>query len=198
MKIYASMKILNKELLSKLNIKSQYGEFALFSIIQYLFEEYYYSRPFIAKEKMEITTYTLIKDYALSLDIVNNNKIRDYIQKMNMGGLYSYLNFIEELSDKYVQVSVDEIIKKEKLFISEEKLERIDFFLEQVLQRESIYTDNFDGYSMLPKLNRNWNQYLLVGIIRTYFKDKYVVENTTNFYDTTSFIIRRIEDGRKE
>lgn len=198
MKIYASMKILNKELLSKLNIKPQYGEFALFSIIQYLFEEYYYSRPFIAKEKMEITTYTLIKDYALSLDIVNNNKIRDYIQKMNMGGLYSYLNFIEELSDKYVQVSVDEIIKKEKLFISEEKLERIDFFLEQVLQRESIYTDNFDGYSMLPKLNRNWNQYLLVGIIRTYFKDKYVVENTTNFYDTTSFIIRRIEDGRKE
>ena len=45
---------------------------------------------------------------------------------------------------------------------------------------------------MLPKLDRAWNKYLLVGIIRSYFKDEYEIENTERFYDTTEFIIRRV------
>ena len=53
-------------------------------------------------------------------------------------------------------------------------------------------TEEFNGYFMLPKLDRTWNKYLLVGIIRSYFRDEYEIENTTRFYDTTDFIIRRI------
>lgn len=197
-KIYSSLNFLNKELLSKLNIKSQYGDFALFSIIQYLYKDYYYNRPYISLEENEISTYSLIKDYALSLEKINYNKIKEYIQKMNMGGLYSYLNFIEDISDEYIQISVDELIRKEKFNISDEDLEKIHNLLEQVLKRGSLKTENFDGYFMLPKLGKSWNQYLLVGIIRTYFKNEYIVENTDKFYDSTNFIVRRIENGGKK
>ena len=191
-KIYSSLNFFNKELLLKLNIKPQYGDFALFSIIQYLYKDYYYNRPYISLDENETSTYSLIKDYALSLEKITYNKIKEYTQKMNMGGLYSYSNFIEELSDEYVQVSVDEMIRKDKLNISSENLDKIHDFIELVLQRGSLKTENFDGYFMLPKLERNWNQYLLAGIIRTFFKNEYIVENTSKFYDSTNFIIRRV------
>lgn len=191
-KIYSSLNFFNKELLLKLNIKPQYGDFALFSIIQYLYKDYYYNRPYISLEENETSTYSLIKDYALSLEKITYNKIKEYTQKMNMGGLYSYANFIEELSDEYVQVSVDEMIRKDKFNISSENLDKIHNFIELVLQRGSLKTENFDGYFMLPKLERNWNQYLLAGIVRTFFKNEYIVENTGKFYDSTNFIIRRV------
>ena len=46
---------------------------------------------------------------------------------------------------------------------------------------------------MLPKLEKTWNKYLFVGIIRSYFNEEFEIENTTNYYDTTDFIIRRIK-----
>lgn len=45
---------------------------------------------------------------------------------------------------------------------------------------------------MLPKIEKPWNKYLLVGIIRSYFDEEFEVENTANQYFSTDFIVRRI------
>ena len=192
-KIYASLSIMNKELLNKLHITSRFGHFELFSIIQYLYKnEYYYSRPNISLEKNAVTSNMLIKEYIKRLEKFNYADVKNYLYKMNIHSIYSYLNFMEELSDEYIQISKDTMIKKEKLELTEEKLNPIKEFMDLALKEQEIVTNNFDGYYMLPKINRTWNKYLLVGIIRTYFKDEYEVENTTNSYDSTDFIIRRI------
>ena len=83
------------------------------------------------------------------------------------------------------------MIRKEELNLKQEQLEKIEELMELLLKNRELKTEHFDGYFMLPKLNRSWNKYLLIGIIKTYFKEKYEVENTTNFYDTTDYIIRR-------
>ena len=70
--------------------------------------------------------------------------------------------------------------------------EKIEEFMDLLLKNKEIKTDDFDGYFMLPRLTRGWNKYLLIGIIKTFFREKYDIQNTTNFYDTTDFIIRRI------
>lgn len=193
-KIYANLSIMNREILNKLHITARFGDFELFSIIKNLFkEDYYYSRPVISKEENFTTSsYLLIKEYVRKMDKFNYNDIKNYIYKMHIGGIWSYINFMEDLSDEYVQINKDSMMKIEKFEISEDKLERIKEFIDLLLKGKEFRTDNFDGYFMLPKLNKPWNKYLLIGIIRSYFKDEYEIENTTKFYDTTEFIVRRI------
>ena len=193
-KIYASLNIMNKNLYNKLNITARFGDFELFSIIQHLYKDnYYYSRPIISKEEEFTTTaYTLIKEYAKRLNVFSYNDIKRYVYKMNLGGLSSYLNFMDDLSDEYVQINKDSMIRKEELNLTREQLEKIEEFMDLLLKNKEIKTDDFDGYFMLPRLTRGWNKYLLIGIIKTFFREKYDIQNTTNFYDTTDFIIRRI------
>ncbi len=193
-KIYASLNIMNKNLYNKLNITARSGDFELFSIIQNLYKnDYYYSRPIISREEEFITTsYMLIKEYAKRLNIFSYNDIKRYIYKMNLGGLSSYLNFMDDLSDEYIQINKDSMVRKEELNLASEQLEKIEEFMDLLLKNKEMKTDEFDGYFMLPRLTRGWNKYLLIGIIKTYFREKYDIQNTTNFYDTTDFIIRRI------
>lgn len=193
-KIYASLNIMNKNLFNKLNITSRFGDFELFSIIQHLYKnEYYYSRPIISKEEEFTTTsYMLIKEYAKRLNIFSYSDIKRYIYKMNLGGLQSYLNFMDDLSEEYIQINKDSMIRKEELNLTKEQLQKIEEFMDLLLKNNQLKTDDFDGYFMLPKLKRGWNKYLLIGIIRAYFREKYDIQNTTNFYDTTDFVIRRI------
>ena len=193
-KIYANLNIMNKELFNKLHITAKFGDFELFSIVQYLFkDDYFYSRPIISiQEDFTTSSYLLIKEYVSRLEKFNYTDIKNYIYKMNIGGLYSYMSFMEDLSDEYVQVGKDSMIKKDKFNISEENLLKIKELVDLILKNNNLKTEEFNGYFMLPKLDRSWNKYLLVGIIRSYFKDEYEIENTTRFYDTTDFIIRRI------
>jgi hypothetical protein len=193
-KIYASLSIMEKNLFNKLNITSRFGDFELFSIIQYLYKDnYFYSRPIISiEEEFTTTSYLLVKEYVRRLNMFSYADIKKYLYKMNLGGLSSYLNFMDDLSDEYVQVSKDSMIKKEELQLTQEQLEKFEKFIDLLLKNKELKMDDFDGYFMLPKLNRGWNKYLLIGIIKTYFKEKYEIQNTTNFYDTTDFIIRRV------
>ena len=99
---------------------------------------------------------------------------------------------MDDLSDEYIQVNKDSMIRKDELSLTNEQLQKIDNFMELLLKNKEIKTDDFDGYFMLPRLTRGWNKYLLVGIIKTYFREKYDIQSTSNFYDKTDFIIRRI------
>ena len=112
---------------------------------------------------------------------------------MNLGIIYSYLNFMEDMSEDYVQFNKDSMIKKENINISEGQLSKIHEFITIAITEKGLQTNNFDGYFMLPKLEKTWNKYLLVGIIRSYFNEEFEIGNTTNYYDTTDFIIRRIK-----
>ena len=190
-KIYAKLRISNQELFDKLHLKR--GHFELFSIINYLYKDYFYCRPFISKEKITKTTDMLIKEYAQSLEMFNHEKIQNYIQRMNIGGLYSYLTFMEDMSDDYVQINIDTMIRKDKFKITNEQIQRIEKLIDLILDNyKCISTENFNGYAMLPKLEMPWNKYLLIGIIRSFLDERFQVENTVNSYNKTEFIIRRI------
>ena len=194
-KIYASLAIKNKELLSKLHITSRFGDYELYYIIKNLYKnDYYFSRPIISiEENFNTSAYVLAQEYVKRLEKFNYGDVKSYLYKMNLGILYSYLNFMEDMSKDYVQFNKDSMIKKENLNINEEQLSKIHEFMVIAINEKGLQTNNFDGYFMLPKLEKTWNKYLLVGIIRSYFNEEFEIENTTNYYDTTDFIIRRIK-----
>lgn len=197
-KIYTHLRIFEEELLKRLNITAKFADFELFSILQYIFrDKYYFNRPLMSRvEEFETTAYAIIKEYTYKLDKFTYSDLKDYIARMNFASIANYTAFMEELSDEYVQVSKDGMMKKEIFELKDEKLEKIDEVLDMILKRDEIKTENFDGYFLFPKLNKAWNKYLLVGIIRSYLDEKYEIINTTIFYDTTDFIIRRKKYGK--
>ncbi len=191
-KIYAKMSLTNKELLEKLHLT--HGQFTLFSLMKYLYPDLYYSRPLVSTKVMEQkSSYALIKNHAQKFDKFDHNTILDYVDKMNIGGLYSYLEFMDDMSDEYVQINIDTMVRKEKLGITQEQLTQLNQLLDLIFDKyNELDTSVFKGYQMLPKMSVQWNKYLLIGIIRSYFDEQFVIENKNNMYNNTDFVIRRL------
>ncbi len=191
-KIYAKLGLTEKDLFDKLHLT--HGQFTLFSMMKYLYPDLYYSRPLISTKVMEQkSSYALIKNHAQKFDKFDHNTILDYISKMNIGGLYSYLEFMDDMSDEYVQINVDTMVRKEKLGITPEQLKELSKLLDLIFDKyNELDTSVFKGYQMLPKMPIAWNKYLLIGIIRSYLDDKYEIENKNNMYNNTEFVIRRL------
>ena len=102
-----------------------------------------------------------------------------------------YIKFFIDISDQFVQVSVDTLIDKKSLVISDDFVEKIR--KEMVYYIKSfgpIETSKYIGYSVLPSIDLKWNKYLLVGIIRTFLNDELEIEYTDKTYNKTDFIIK--------
>lgn len=197
-KLYTRLSIVNKSLL--INLKVAFDSFSLFSIIRALNKNKYgFNRPIISKNigDESVNSYSLVTTFASKLNSFNLNIINNYIGKMNIRGLYSYLSFMEDMSDNYVQVSMDTMYRKDVFQFSPETLEKIKVLLDLlILKFEKIDTSEFKGYHMFPKCFFPWNKYLMVGIVRTFFQNEYQVENTEKFYNLTDFIIKKIHNNK--
>ena len=192
-KLFSILKKDNPTLLERLNVIND--SYALFSLVYVLFNnQYSVNRPLISKESDEtIYGYTLINNFIRSQDSFDNTTISNYVNRVQITGLYSYLEFMEEKSDDFVQINISTMVSKDKFDISNDQLKKIDDFLIMFFDIcDSIDLSQFHGYSFLPELSYPWNKYLLVGIIRSYFSNKYTIKNTTGNFKTTDFIIEQI------
>lgn len=190
-KIYAQLKLQRKDLFAELNLTN--GAFELFSLLKVLFPQYFYKRPFISLHTSEIDNrYTVIKKYVDGLDSFNKKDIDSFISKMNIGNIYNYLQFMEYISDEFVQIDADTMVKKEKFNISNVELEEINRIMNFLLDKYKVLdTKYIKNYSLFPKIKYSWNKYMLVGILRTYFPEYYDIKNISNTYLNVDFEIRR-------
>lgn len=189
--VYSKLIQTNQELLNKLKIVND--NFSLFSLLRTLFkDDFGFSRPLISKSKEKTrSSYSMIASYVNTLDQFSFKTINDYTSKMNIRGLYSYLMFMEDMSDNFVQINIDTMCKKDKFVLSNITLNEIKEDLNLMFSRfNTIDTKTFNGYQIFPKLQYNWNKYLLVGIIRTYLANEFEIINTSSKYDDNDFIIK--------
>jgi hypothetical protein len=189
-KLFGRLSLTNSDLLKRLKICDD--QFSFFSLAKYLFKDsFYFRRPLIAIEQEACSG--VYEKYVEKLDTFNIDTIRSFSSKMGLRGLYSYSDFMDEMSDSFVQINIDTMIKKERLGLSEKTLGEIDEMLNLIFTKyDSIDTKSFSGYQMFPDVKYHWNKYLLSGILKSYFGGKYEVDNTDSVYDKTDFIIRRI------
>ena len=74
---------------------------------------------------------------------------------------------MDAMSDEFVRVSMDKMVKKKMLNLTKETLHLIRSVVETSVDYSSkIDTRTFKGYGMFPKINYPWNKYLLTGILR--------------------------------
>ena len=192
-KVFSRMMLTNKPLLDDLKIIDD--QFSMFSLLKYLYgDKYYFSRPLISLDKDGISSQeAVVREYVSKLDKFNLKTIKSYQQKLSLRGLYSYLEFMEDMSDEYTQVNVDTMVKKELLGVTENFVKEFSDMFNLIFSKSEIVdTRKFNGYMLLPTLEYKWNKYLLVGVIRTFYNDAYSVENTSSFYNNADFIIRKI------
>ena len=190
-KIYSRMKIYHADLLDKVSFLNNH--YIFFSYLEKRFNSYFYRRPYISKsQSTELSVNAIISNYVDSLDYFNNSIIDSFCTKMHLRKLYSYLDFIVEKSDKFVQVDIKNCIKKEKLSLDNKRLGEIkyeiDFYINSFGVIDTRTYNNFNGY---PYLGYKWSKYLLAGIVRSYFGEQYTIEYTDTSYIQTDFIIRR-------
>ena len=193
-KVFSRMMLTNKPLLDDLKIIDD--QFSMFSLLKYLYgDKYYFSRPLISLDKDGISSQeSVVREYVSKLDKFNLKLIKSYQAKLSLRGLYSYLEFMEDMSDDYTQVNVDTMVKKELLGVTDNFIKEFSEMFSLIFSKSEIVdTRKFNGYMLLPSLEYKWNKYLLVGVIRTYFNDVYEVENTSKFYNYADFIIRKIK-----
>lgn len=192
-KVYARLMLQNDLLLKKLKIQSY---FSLFSLAKYSLKKYYiFKRPFIFDKSFGsgLNSFELVVNYASSLEYFNKEIIDSFIQKMNIRDLLNYSDFIEIMSDNYVQISNGTLVKKEKIKINNDDLNRLSDLLDLIINKSGdIDTKEFSGYSMLPTLNYKWNKYLLAGIVRTFLTEEYTVDNYGSDYRVADFIIKKV------
>lgn len=191
-KIYARIKLLKEKYNIHLEMINHY--FDLYSVIQYLFpHDYYYSRPYISTDSnISLSRVDLLRNYLNNFNSFTNDDVRKYLTRMNIRGIYSYLLFMDSMSDIFVQIDVDKMVKKDLVGADENSIRNIKKTINLLLNNfNEIDTRKFNGYSMFPKLKYGWNKYLLAGITRTFLSDDFVVDYTENKYKTTDFIIRR-------
>lgn len=193
-KVFSRMMLTNKPLLDDLKIIDD--QFSMFSLLKYLYgDKYYFSRPLVSLDKDGISSQeSVVREYVSKLDKFNLKLIKSYQAKLSLRGLYSYLEFMEDMSDDYTQVNVDTMVKKELLGVTDNFIKEFGEMFSLIFSKSEIVdTRKFNGYMLLPSLEYKWNKYLLVGVIRTYFNDVYEVENTSKFYNYADFIIRKIK-----
>ena len=188
-KLYGKLYYEEPDLLKNLNfIKNHFG---LFSLIKQIFKnDYFFRRPKIAKS-MEALEDPL-KTYILGLEEYDKKIVDDYLNNRGLSPLHSYLDFIDEMSEEFVQVSIDKMIKKDSLSLSDIDLNRIGTILMGLFNlTKKIEVSLLKNFTTFPKLNIVWTHYVLVGIIRSYLDDKFEITNDGAMYDKVKFFVTK-------
>ncbi len=190
-KLYARTRLLNESLMEEIKIFD--SEFAFFSLVSALLEgKYYFRRPYISCDSsIDLSHGSLIVNYINTLQKFNPQILQTYVNKMHLRYLDSYLDFLISNSEKFVQINIDTAVKKELLMLNENSLLNIKNNINYYINSFGpIDSRKYNDYSHLPRLRVGWNKYLLVGIIRTFLSDDYIIEYTDSMYNMTDFIIR--------
>lgn len=189
-KLYGYLKITSDPVLNEIPlVKNSFDMFSLVSF--FLKDSFYFSRPFISKNKEILTNNSILRNYLLKQDFFNHLSVVSFCNKIQIK-LYDYLSLLIDMSDEFVQVSIDRAERKDVFNIDTNYLDEIKKdLLFYINSFGEVNLSTFRGYSSFPKLGREWNKYLLVGIIRTYLNNDFDVEYTDSQYNQTNFIVRR-------
>ncbi len=189
-KLFGRMILIHKnEMVSLGKMNNSVGLYKICSIL--LKTKFYFKEPYISKEPiMDLTNDQIIYSYAYSLEEFTINDLSNYAEKMHLKKLDNYLAFINDSADDYVQVDRDRLISKNILKINDDLLRLIKKeLLFYINSFGKIDSEKYCGFSALPKINFEWNKYLLIGIIRSYFMDSFEIEYTINNYKKLAYII---------
>nr|MCR4661531.1 hypothetical protein [Clostridia bacterium] len=193
-KLYSRLSIINKELINRYDLYGNPNK--LFILCSIYINDFYYSQPFICLEKeAKMTNLDVIVKFIYENSEFTISDINNYINKMHLKRIRLYQEIIEEIGDDYVQINKEKYISKDIFNIDEEQLEQIKDELSFYINTKKILnSDDYRGYMMLPNLDYEWNEFLLLGIVRTYLKQSFKIIYKGKYTINEGYLLLDIKD----
>ncbi len=171
----------------------------LFSVLQILFaDDFKFKRPMVGSHDAVFETSNEIVDgYLASKNTVKLMRLRKYIDVKTGNAPDKYITVFEIVKNKwneFVAVDVDTIVRKETISISEKELVRLDVVIDMLLEQKdtlNIEEDIVEKFFFKEIAGMQSNRYLILGLVNTFFHDKYEVSAEGNKYRGGTFFINK-------
>ncbi|MDH7578820.1 MAG: sigma factor-like helix-turn-helix DNA-binding protein [Bacillota bacterium] len=179
-KIYSDIYVLENDFLLSNNIE---GHVALCSVFNFLFpDDYEFSRPYIAPKGSTATTFdAVLREYLSSFDEVYISDLKEYIESMKKGN-FSVSVLLDDISDEFIRVDSDLLIRKDRLDLSEDIIECIEeTTLALIGDTGYLSVKKIIDYMFYPDIGVKWTPFLLVSVVK-YFCKRLKIINTAADY----------------
>jgi len=180
----------DKSMLERLFIENQYQ---LFSVLKtYLEDEFELQRPFFAEKGIIIErAEERLRDYLKSNGEVLIEDLTDYARE-NKLPLNSIIDFINSQNDTFIFKDKATISKIDIIGVNKYKLQ----FAEDILGTAMNYDDflslkRFNKFSLMPKINCEWNQWLLYSVINKWSDRFIAITSARQFKQSYVIVIKK-------
>jgi len=155
--------------------------FCAYSIIEYLFrDEFQFSRPYIAKNGMEIdSTGNKLRGIIYSRDEITIDEISGFA-KENYFQIQSMLEYINGYNDKFVLKNNNTLIRIDSAGVNEDIAEQIENIIANIIT-ETIPIVDLGIWDKLPKINIPWTEWLVYSVINKWGKKTIVATSSNQF-----------------
>lgn len=193
-RLYSKLRIFNKDLFNEMGyIQNGY---ALYSYCKWAYkDEFFFRRPYISKSgDFSLNALDILYKYLKELPKFDKRVMDEYIHKMAIHHGFNFVEVAEDLSEDFVQVGPINMVRKDYFTIKDYELNDIKETVSLIVKSQGQLNGKyFTGYEMLPTIpGYRWNQYMLAGIIQSYFGDHFILERTSNNSSHYDYIIKAI------
>ena len=167
------------------------GHIALYSVFNCLFpNDYEFSRPFIAPKGSSATTFNaVVQDYLSNFDEVYISELKDYVENIR-GGNISVSSLLDDISDEFIRVDSDLLIRKDRLVLSEGVMENIEeTTLALIGDTGYLSVKKMDDYIFYPDIGVKWSPFLLVSLIKHFSKKLKIINSTADYRYLNEIIV---------
>jgi hypothetical protein len=164
----------------------------LFGILYFMYgDDFYFSRPYIAKFGTdEISNKTVIRDYLKSYDSITVQELIDLCEEHHLK-YFSLRGLIKNLNDDFLRINSETLVRADAEIDENTIVETAKLLLEKIESRGFIAVSKIDDYISFPKIDFEWNPFLLRSIVEKYMDDMIGIVDipTTDIYVMNSIFI---------
>lgn len=153
----------------------------LFSVIQYMFsDKFNFSRPYIAlRDIKNITNKEVLLNYLEGVNKVAIQNLTVYCTRHKIGYI-TINNLAKELLPEFVRADKFNLCRPETVGITEEVIAKVAEIVKSEMDNNDgwLAVRNFNDYKLLPKVDIEWNSFLLESVSAIGLKDLKIFRNT--------------------
>ena len=150
------------------------NKFKMFSVLEYLLgRTYYFRRPYILKDKPKeaVSAVYLMKKLFIKKQIITMDEIKNYCYDIKLNDTTRMCS-INKLLKETIEIEKDTYILKENFEIETGDLNKIkNILVNKIEEKGYLALKNIKDYSQFPKINFEWNVYLLKDICEKYIPE---------------------------
>lgn len=189
------LSLMHPEIIEEFEIESRY---TLFSIVEALFkDEFSLSRPFFALKGIEIGKQEeRMRDYLEGKDEVDIDEFMEFVRD-NSFVVWNILTQLNAFNDIYLLKNKNTLISIDSTGLNRYKAEYVEEYIDEIIKGNEVLVLNNLNYSLLPKINIQWNDWLVYSVINKW-SNKYKVMMSSSQFRYSVPIIYKLEEEPKD